>query len=615
MREVPGGASAWLPFLPMDIPSGNTLPDIAHCELLEGLKSLGNDTAVRIQAQGQGEGFEIAKVQSGLVINGGEPGVLYGVYSLLSSLARNEDPVTPYTEPHYPLRMLNHWDNMDGTVERGYAGSSFFFKDHQIQFDEARIHRYARMLASVGINAICPSNVNVRPPMDLLITERFLPDLARLAGILRLYGIRLLLTIEFSMPSSHEPGTADPLDPAVQAWWKGRTAEVYKWVPDLVGFLVKADSEHRPGPFTYKRTHAQGANTLAQALAPYGGTLFWRCFVYNCRQDWRDHITDRLRAPYDHYAPLDGRFDPNVVLQIKNGPLDFQVREPVSPLFFSMPRTQKALEVQLTQEYTGQQTDLFYQAGQWQDVLSLLPDQAVRSITAVSNLGSNGNWCGHDLAQANLYAYGRTAWLGISDPPRFAREFSLLCFPRAAEQVSGILTASAPAYEKYTAPLGLGFMVVPNTHYGPSPEGYEFSHWGTYHRADREAIGIDRSTGGTGLTAQYPKNLLTQYDDPARCPENLLLFFHRVRYDARLSDGRTLLQRIYDDHFEGAEEAARLKEQWMRLKESVSSDVYERVLERFEKQLCNAREWRDVLNTYFFRRTGIPDDKGRLIHP
>ena len=219
MREVPGGAGAWLPFLPMDIPSGNTLLDIAHSELREGLKNLDKGTAVCIQAQGQGEGFEIVKEQSGLAIKGGEPGVLYGVYSLLSSLARNENPVTSFFRPRYPLRMLNHWDNMDGSVERGYAGHSIFFKDNQLQFDETRIHRYARMLASVGINAICPNNVNVKPPMDLLMTERFLPDLARLAGILRLYGIRLLLCIEFSMPASCEPGTADPLEPAVKAWW------------------------------------------------------------------------------------------------------------------------------------------------------------------------------------------------------------------------------------------------------------------------------------------------------------------------------------------------------------------------------------------------------------
>lgn len=615
MNSLTTGAHAWLPYLPMDIPGGNTTLEVAQGELAAGLLNLNSQEQVRLVPEGDGEGYAITREGEALVIRGGEAGILYGTYQALAAIARGADPQTPYTAPHYPLRMLNHWDNMDGSVERGYAGRSFFFRDNQLDFDEARIHRYARMLASVGINAICPNNVNVKPPMDQLITDTYLPDLARLADILRLYQIRLLVTIEYSMPKTHGLDTADPLDPGVQAFWAQRARAVYAQIPDLVGFLVKADSEHRPGPFTYDRNHAQGANMLARALAPHGGRLFWRCFVYNCKQNWRDNKTDRPKAAFLNYAPLDGEFDDNVVLQIKNGPLDFQVREPLSPLFYWMPRTEKAMELQLAQEYTGQQLDLFYQAPQWQDIFAQMPEQAAQYMATVSNLGDDANWCGHDLAQANLYAFGRMAWLGRSDPERFAREWARLTFPEAADQVADILMASAPAYEKYVAPLGLSFMVNPHTHYGPCPGGYEFALWGTYHRANCKAVGMDRSSSGTGFTSQYPEGLKLRYDDPATCPEQLLLFFHRLPYDYRLKDGRSLLQRIYDDHFEGAAEAEALREAWLALKGRMPEATHARVLRRFDRQMENAREWRDVINTYFYRLTDIPDAQGRTIYP
>ena len=607
--------AAWLPFLPMGIPVGRSSAEIARHELDAGLAALKCEKRVVLEADGRGEGYEILAEPDGWRIRGGEPGVLYGAYALLMALAQKESPATAVTRPHYRLRILNHWDNMDGSVERGYAGRSLFFDGNRLNYNEARIHRYARMLASVGINAICPNNVNVRAPMDGLLTQPHLDELAKLADVLRPYGIRLLVSIDFSMPASQEPGTADPLDKQVQAWWAARADEVYARIPDLAGFLVKADSESRPGPYTYNRTHAEGANMLARALKPHGGQLFWRCFVYNCRQDWRDRVTDRPKAAYEHYAPLDGQFDDNVVLQIKNGPLDFQVREPVSPLLYAMPKTGKALELQLAQEYTGQQMDLFYQAPQWQDILKELPVGAAGAIAAVSNLGDDPNWCGHDLAQANLYAYGRLAWLGRSEPDRFAREWAALSFPEAAEEISGLLLKSPHIYEKYAAPLGLGFMVNPHTHYGPSPEGYEYALWGTYHRANHEAVGVDRSTAGTAYTDQYPKRLRDLYDSVETCPDKLLLFFHRVHYQHRMKDGRSLLQRIYDDHFEGAEEAERLQSAWQALAGRVPDDVFDRVSRRLEAQARNAREWRDVVNTFFYRLSGIPDEKGRLIYP
>ncbi len=609
------GAFAWLPYLPMAVPQGQSPGEIAASELQEGFRSLRIDRAFKICAQGPGESYELEEAGGAFMIKGGGAGVLYGAYRLLSLLARGEPLPKGTDRPVYPLRMLNHWDNMDGSVERGYAGRSFFFRNGRVGFDPQRVHRYARMLASVGINAVCPNNVNVRPPMDRLITGEALAEVSRLADILRLYGIRMILAVDFSLPAGMGCGTADPLVPEVIRFWAERADEVYRAIPDLAGFLVKADSEHRPGPFTYGRSHDEGANTLARALKPHGGRLFWRCFVYNCRQDWRDGKTDRPRAAYDYYAPLDGRFDDNVVLQIKNGPMDFQVREPVSPLLLGMPGTRKALELQLAQEYSGHQIDLFYQAAQWRDVLSVLPPEQVCCVSAVTNLGDDMNWTGHDLAQANLYAYGRLAWTGRSEPERYAREWADMTLPRAAGTAAELLLASPDAFEKYAAPLSLGFMVNPHTHYGPSPDGYEYAPWGTYHRADREAVGVDRGQDGTGFTAQYPESLRALYNDPGSCPDKLLLFFHRLPYGYIMRDGRTLLQRIYDDHFEGAEEVLVLLEKWKSLRGLVPDGLYERVLARFELQASNAAEWRDVINNFFFRFSGVPDKRGRKIWP
>jgi alpha-glucuronidase len=280
-----------------------------------------------------------------------------------------------------------------------------------------------------------------------------------------------------------------------------------------------------------------------------------------------------------------------------------------------MPGTAKALELQLAQEYTGQQIDLFYQAAQWRDIFCVLPSGNISCISAVSNLGDDANWTGHDLAQANLFAYGRLAWTGVSEPEAWAKEWAELSFPRAASAVTEILLSSPDTFEKYTAPLGIGFMVTPQTHYGPSPDGYEYASWGTYHRADRKGIGVDRTLKGSGFTAQYPAALQEAYNDPDRCPERLLLFFHRLDYSRRMKDGRTLLQHIYDDHFEGAEEAALLKAKWESLQGMIPQDVYARVLTRFRMQAANAEEWRDVVNSFLYRFSGVPDAMGRKIWP
>ena len=355
---------------------------------------------------------------------------------------------------------------------------------------------------------------------------------------------------------------------------------------------------------------------LARAVRPFGGVLVWRAFVYNCMQDWRDTSTDRPCAAYDLYKPLDGAFDSNVILQIKNGPFDFQVREPVSPLFLGMDHTPLGLELQLAQEYTGQQIDLYAMPPMWREIFDGMGKERVKAIAAVSNLGRDGCWTGHPFAALNLFAYGIFAWDPDSDPENVIREWEKLTYGLPdghTETLIRMFLKSRSVYEKYAATLGLNWMITPENHYGPNPYGYEFMVWGTYTRADRNAVGTNRTSEGTGYTLQYPEHLRRYYESLESCPDELLLFFHRLPYTYRMRDGRTLLQRIYDDHFEGCEEAEAMAEELKTL--PLPSPDREEAAARMEAQVKNAREWRDVINTFFYRFTGIPDEKGRKIWP
>lgn len=586
------------------------------------------------------DGFIIRSGQDGILIAGKrDRGVLYGTFAFLRCLQMglSIDALNRVENPAAGIRMINHWDNMDGSIERGYAGKSIFFRANRFIPDKSRVRDYARLLASVGINGVSINNVNVHATETRLITKEFLPEAAALARIFRDYGISLYLSINYSSPI--ELGglsTADPLDAGVQDWWCRKAAEIYEFIPDLGGFLVKADSEFRPGPFTYGRTHAQGANMLAKALEPFSGIVIWRCFVYNCRQDWRDRVTDRANAAYDHFMPLDGEFMDNVVLQIKNGPMDFQVREPVSPLFGGLKKTNQILELQITQEYTGQQKHVCFLVPQWKEVLDFEtwsegPGSTVKKLVcgkvypqkhcgfaAVSNIGDDTNWTGHILAQANLYGYGRLTWNPDLSSEEITGEWVRLTFsndPQILETISGILLKSWETYEHYTSPLGIGWMVNPNHHYGPSVDGYEYSAWGTYHRADWRGIGVDRTVArGTGYAGRYHKPNAEMYEDMNSCPEELLLFFHRVEYKHRLKSGKTLIQHIYDTHFEGVEEAEEFRRKWLSLEGKIDAERFAAVLERLDIQIRDAQEWRDVVNSYFYRKSGIPDEKGRTIY-
>lgn len=579
-----------------------------------------------------------------VVVASSGPGLLHGLHHVVREAAAHpgRTDLAPADEVHAPaqaVRMLDHWDNVEvhdvmGQVERGYAGGSIFYDRGALRTDLSRAEEYARLLGSIGINRVGLNNVNVHAREARLLTDG-LPDVERLAAVFRPHGIRVHLSVSFAAPMTVGGlPTADPLDPGVQAWWAEATAAVYRAVPDFGGYVVKADSEGQPGPFAYGRDHADGANLLARALAPFGGTVFWRAFVYDHHQDWRDRSTDRARAAYDHFAPLDGRFDENVVLQVKHGPLDFQTREAVSPVLAAMPRTRLAVELQVTQEYTGQQRHACHLAPWWREILDFRPwgegatvaDVAIGNgpggrpgaLVAVSNVGDDPFWTGHPLAQANLYAFGRLAWDPTLTPEAVLDEWAGLTFgpdPEVRAGLHAVLDDSWLTYEGYTAPLGVGFMVQPGHHYGPAVDGYEYSPWGTYHFADRDGIGVDRTRAtGTGYTGQYPAPWRDVYEDLATCPDELLLFFHHVPYGHVLHSGSTVIQHVYDTHFAGVARVEELVATWASLAGRVPGDVHGRVTELLDEQLRSAREWRDQLTTYFFRKSGVPDARGRRIY-
>lgn len=584
------------------------------------------------------ESYRLSKREDNLYVEGGDAnGVLYGVYALLNQIRINKtvEGLAITKKPVMPLRMLNHWDNMDGSIERGYSGNSFFFENNEVLVNE-RTRMYARLVASVGINAVVINNVNVKDMATYMITDRYFDKLNEMSKIFAEYGIRFYMSLNYAAPLElGELDSADPLDERVRLWWKEKMAEVFAHISNLGGFLVKADSEGRPGPFTYGRTHADGANMLADAVAPYHGIIVWRCFVYNCQQDWRDYKTDRARAGYDNFMPIDGQFRDNVILQIKNGPMDFQIREPISPLFGGLTKTNQMLEVQIAQEYTGQQRHVCYLIPMFKEVLEFRTyvkdqDDTVLDIVSgktfgqtncgfatVVNTGNDENWTGHDMAAANLYGFGRLAFDADLSSKEIAEEWVKLTFgsnERVVAVLSDILLRSRATYEKYNAPLGIGWMVNPNYHYGPSVDGYEYDRWGTYHRADLYGIGVDRTENGTGYALQYREQNAQMYNSLESCPDELVLFFHHVPYSHVLHSGKTVLQHIYDTHFEGVEEVDEMVESFLSLEGLIEQKAFERMKERFLHQKSHSREWRDQINSYFYRKTGIADAKGRTIY-
>lgn len=583
------------------------------------------------------EGYAIEKNSSGVIVKANFPkGLLYGFYDIYRQVRQKQTLESTYSVPDQSFRMINHWDNMDGSIERGYAGDSIFYKENTFRRDYDLVRQYARLLASVGINALSINNVNVHEFETRLILESSLPDVKMLNDIFASYGIKTFLSINFAAPKKlgglH---TADPLNPEVIEFWETTIAKIYQIIPDFGGFVVKADSEGEPGPFAYGRGHDEGANLFGRILGKYGGLCIWRCFVYDCAQDWRDRSIDRARAAYDHFLPLDGKFDDNVILQIKLGALDFQVIEPLSPLFGALRHTNQIIEFQLTQEYTGQQRAIYYQVPVWKEVLdfdtkyeyepsvvkALLKTNSVNpklsGICAVGVVGMDDNWTHHKLMQSNIYAYGRLCWDNELSSETIAEEWSKLTFSLsevARKKVVSMLTTSRETYRLYNAPNGVGFMCKPNVHYGPSIDGYEYDRWGTYHFADRNGIGNNRTVTGTKYVEQYSPARCQEYNNLATCPDELLLWFHHVPYEHVLQNGKTLIQDIYDNHFEGVQRVADYQAVWESLAEEMDTTSFENVRELLKEQYAMAIEWRDQVNTYFYRKSGVADEQGRKIY-
>ena len=572
--------------------------------------------------------------QNGIILGQNEKGALYGAFEYLSMLAQGNFTRLAYsTSPVAPLRWVNQWDNMDGSIERGYGGASIFFKDGAIVDDLTRVRQYARLLASVRINAIVVNNVNANAT---LLTPKNIDGLGRIADIFRPYGIQIGISLNFASPETLGGlDTYDPVNATVVNWWNNITHQIYERVPDMAGYLVKADSEGEPGPDVYNRTLAQGANLFARAVQPYGGIVMFRAFVYNQlnESNWK---ADRAKAAVEFFKPLDGKFEENVVVQIKYGPIDFQVREPASPLFANLFHTNTALELEVTQEYLGQQSHVVYLPPLWKTVLdfdlrvdhkpSLVRDivsgkrfnRTLGGSAAVVNVGTNNTWLGSHLSMSNLYAYGRLAWDSPSaDPQDILQDWIRLTFGldrSVINTITNISMQSWPAYENYSGNLGIQTLTdILYTHYGPNPGSQDGNGWGQWTRAGPNRIGMDRTIqNGTAYTGQYPKEIAAMYEKVESTPDDLLLWFHHVDYTHQLHSGKTVIQHFYDAHYEGAQSAQSFLDQWESLEGRVDEQRYNHIRRRLEYQTGHSLVWRDAINNFYHNLSGIPDDKGRV---
>src|SRR5271165_617470 len=570
-----------------------------------------------------------------VLAGGTDRGVLYGVFRILEQVAQQKPLAADTEAPSSPIRWVNQWDNFDGSIERGYAGRSIFFAGGHVRADLTRVSEYGRLLASVGLNGATVNNVN----SDMRTLEpEMIHELARIADAFRPWGVRMSLSVDLSSPQAvGHLSTFDPVDPAVAAWWRKKADEIYKAIPDFGGFVIKADSEGRVGPSKYGRTPAQAANTVARALRPHGGVVLYRGFVFNNHLDWNDLKADRARAGYDNFRALDGAFDRNVVIQIKHGPIDFQVREPVSPLFAALRHTNQAIELQITQEYTGQQRHMVFLVPMWKVALDTdlraqnrsTPvseivegksfHQPLGGFVGVANVGLDADWLHHPMAMANLYGFGRLAWNPELTTAEIIDPWTRLTFgndPKVVFVVNGLQSNSWRVYELYTGPLGMGTLTnILGVHYGPGIESAERNGWGQWFRADSKGIGMDRTVAtGTGYIGQYPPQLAKIYESLDTCPDSLLLFMHHVPYDYLLHNGKTLVQYVYDSHYEGAALAASYPSRWKTLHGLIDDQRYYETLGLFEYQAGHAVVWRDAVTEWFQHISGIPDKLGRVGH-
>jgi alpha-glucuronidase len=574
------------------------------------------------------EGF-IIKTRPGktIITANTEIGVMYGVFHLLRLMQTHQSitNLSIVSSPKLSLRLLNHWDNLNRTVERGYAGFSIWDWHKLPDFIDRRYVDYARANASVGINGTVLTNVNANA---VILTKPYLEKVKALADLFRPYGIKVYLTARFSAPIEiGKLRTADPINDTVQLWWQQKVKEIYELIPDFGGFLVKANSEGQPGPQDYNRTHADGANLLADAVAPFNGIVMWRAFVYSQTSN------DRFRQAYEEFKPLDGKFKKNVLVQVKNGPIDFQPREPFSPLFGAMKQTPLMMEFQLTQEYLGQGTHLVFEAPMFKEVLNTdtyskgkgstvakvvdgsLDNYSLNGMAGVSNIGNDINWCGHPFAQANWYALGRLCWDHGLSSAQIADEWIRQTFSNDkffVEPVKKIMLQSHEVLVNYMTPLGLTHIMYNGHHYGPMPWGNTLNRpdWNPvyYHKADSVGIGFDRTPTGTNALVQYSSEVQKQYDDINKCPEDYLLWFHHVPWKRKMRSGRTLWDELCYKYYTGVDSIKAIQQQWNKMKKYIDPERFEHVRQLLNIQVKDAMWWRNACLLYFqsFSKMPIP---------
>lgn len=563
------------------------------------------------------DGFKIVCSEGKIrVISPTGTGLLYAAYHLLRLQESGQAIASTTENPAYTLRILNHWDNTDRTIERGYAGESLWDWEKLPHTLSQSYKDYARANASIGINGTVLNNVNASPG---ILSAEYLNKVKALADVFRPYGIRVYLSVNFASPMVLDSlPTADPLDKRVIRWWKKKAGEIYGLIPDFGGFLVKANSEGQPGPCDFGRTHADGANMLADALRPHKGIVMWRAFVYSPSD------ADRAKQAYLEFKPLDGNFRSNVIVQVKNGPVDFQPREPYSPLFGAMRHTPLMVEFQITQEYLGHSNHLVYLAPMWKEFFGLVPPSTLKAVAGVSNIGSDANWCGHPFAQANWYAFGRLAWNPSLSSEAIADEWLRQTFSKEKEFVEPIgrlMLRSHEAAVDYMMPLGLHHIFAWGHHYGPEPwcdvPGAR-PDWmpSYYHRAGANGIGFDRSRTGSHATAQYPDSLCRLYDDPSTCPEQYLLWFHHLPWNHRMKSGRTLWDELCHRYDSGVQQVREFQKTWDRVESLIDAERFRDVQSRLKTQLRDAVWWKDACLLYFqeFSKLPIPYGIERPIH-
>ena len=584
--------------------------NIAVEELQQAWKGAPVRLVIQKDKQLQAEGFRIRHEDNKITLTSPtETGLLYAAYHLLRMQETGQNVVEAQTteNPAYNLRILNHWDNMDRTVERGYAGQSLWNWEELPNTLSDRYKEYARANASIGINGTVLNNVNASPK---ILSAEYLQKVKALADIFRPYGLRVYLSVNFASPMALDSlSTADPLDKEVIRWWKNKVKEIYRIIPDFGGFLVKANSEGQPGPCDFGRTHAEGANMLADALKPYKGIVMWRAFVYSPSD------ADRAKQAYLEFEPLDGQFRNNVIVQVKNGPIDFQPREPYSPLFGAMQHTPLMAEFQVTQEYLGHSNHLAYLAPMWKEFFEFVAPASLKAVAGVANIGTDANWCGHTFAQANWYAFGRLAWQPSLSSGNIADEWLKQTFGSQPSDISAqlkkMMLDSHEAVVNYIMPLGLHHIFAWGHHYGPEPwcsiPGAR-PDWlpSYYHRADKQGIGFDRSSKGSNAVAQYPETLAKQYDNIDTCPEEYLLWFHHVPWSHRMKSGRSLWDELCHHYDNGVRQVRDFQKIWDAAEKYIDAERFHEVQSKLKIQARDAVWWKDACLLYFQEFSGMP---------